>query len=234
MSEWASTTLSLTPVALPWLDVVERVFAYLADHHDRDGVVPTRAQLNVVDPARGVILNCVPIDLHDRVGAEPPGTTLWRCVSADVLFGTSMRRLSLSFRSVAPSVTEVEIWMPTKVWHSIFAYDRDRRAFDPEIKADLLRLCVGVTRAVGAVGFGYRRADDHSLFGAVSVDDLRHHIESESFFRPGIRLPLAMAGLSVDLVSDDQFHYDYEGEFPAHYRHDGFYICDLVWPWRDE
>ncbi len=229
MSEWASTTLSLTPVPLPWNVALERLVAYLAEHHDGDGSVPAEGVRQLVDPIANAIQRNPRMRLRDPIVSPPPGMTVWRGVSIEIYVGAAMRFVTFSFRTLGESLTEVEAWFPTKVYQAIFDFDPDHHGFRDDVKADLLRLYVGVTRALDAEGFGVRLAQEDSVFGAVSTEDLRDYVEIERR-RPGHPLRLLMAGLRADLVPEERFEYDLDEEHPVHYRHQGFYVFDLLWP----
>lgn len=228
MSEWASTTLSLTPVALPWRVALVRIFDYLAEHHGGDGKVPDRTVLQVVDPSRSAIVHSHNVELNADLGAAPPGMTVWRGVTAEVLFGQTARSVTFSLRSLGESLTEIEAWLPTKVYQAIFAYDLGQQSIDEQIKSDLLRLSVGVCRAVDARGFVYRMANEDTLFGPLSVESLRDYIEADRNL-PRHGFHVLMAGLSTNLVPAERFEFDL-GDPPTRYRHNGFYVFDLLWP----
>lgn len=228
MSEWASTTLSLTPIALPWRVALERIFDYLAAHHGGDGVVPRRTVLQVVDPSKSAIVHSHNVELSAELGAAPQGMTVWRGVTAEVLFGQTARSVTFSLRSLGASRTEIEAWLPTKVYQAIFAYDLGQQSFDEQIKADLLKMSVGVCRAAEAGGFVYRMANEDSLFGPLPVESLRGYIEADRDL-PKQGFHVLMAGLSTKLVPAERFEFDL-GDRPTRYRHNGFYVFDLLWP----
>lgn len=229
MSEWASTSLGFTPVPLPWYESLARVHSYLIDNHDLEGPMPTHGRLWVVDTAQHAIVRGRDLPLRDPTGPEPPGIALWRTVRLEIYVGGAMHSVPFSFRSITESLTEVEAWFPTLVHEAVYDFDPARHGFREEIKADLLRLFVGMARALGAEGFGYRMAEEDSVYVALSTNDLRDYIEVGLRWS-GHPLALRMAGLRADLVPEERFEYDVDEEHPVHYRHQGFYVFDLLWP----
>jgi hypothetical protein len=55
MSEWAATSLSLTPVKGNWADVLRRIGSYFYAEHDAESAEPRGLRLLTVDVRKRVI-----------------------------------------------------------------------------------------------------------------------------------------------------------------------------------
>ncbi len=232
MAEFASTVLSLTMIEGAWQDVLRTIHDHLFEHHDvpadpfEDGV------LQVVDVTTRRIARTSPRPLTASLGTAPEGFEHWWGLGVELSFGSHRDIVTLSLREAPPGHTSIELWFPTKVHECLFEYDVEERSFDAEAKADLLRLCTGLTMAVGAKGYGVRFAGDDALLGPPSLDSLRDYVEIGDRWL-NHPLQLLLAGVAATEVPDDDFEYDVDDPHPMHYRQGGSYIFDILWP-REE
>jgi hypothetical protein len=234
MSEFWSTILSLTPVDGTWQDVIGRIDSALAKQARMDTGLRMQRQPEPlstrqlyclsVDQNTRTIRRRAPIELSEAIGIEPSGIEFWRSASTEIAFDHASAFVDFSVRQAASNQTYVELWFPTKVYLTIFSRDMEQKAFNPAAKADLKRLFVNVSRAVGAAGFGYRPAGEDSLFGPVDLDALRDYVEiGGRWFQKRHELSLRMAGVAVSQVEEGLFEYD-EQDQSRYHRQNGFYV----------
>lgn len=183
-----------------------------------------------VDASKCRVIRRLPIDLFEPMEPEPEGMEYWRSVSMEVWFGQVSAFVDFSVRQVQDDQTHVELWFPSKIFQSIFNFDAEQRQFNTHIKSDLMRLCIGIAKELGASGFGYRVAEEDSLFGPLTVESLRDYVEiGNRWFPKRHELKLRIAGVAVPYVEESQFEYDMD-DHPTYYRQSGYYIWDMLWP----
>lgn len=230
MAEYAATALSLTPVTGTWRDVLSAIIAYLRQHHEPHPDLPQEGRLFVVNPAQRRITSASPIELSTPIGREPKEVEYWRSVTVELWFGGHSDHVMIRVRDAALTQTHVELWFSSRVHDAVFSFDPDSRTLDPRAKSDLVRLFIGLSKTLRAAGFSYRFAKEDSLFGPPGMDTLRDYVEGE--YRSHAHEPdmLIIAGLAASEVKEDQFVYDVDDPTPLHYRQNGYYLCDLLWP----
>ena len=229
MSEYATTTLSLTPVTGTWQEVRSRVDAFLREQHKPPSSLPKQGRLRMVDTAQRRIVRLRPVDLSLAIDAEPAGIEYWRSVSVRGLFDATAASVRFSWREAGNGLCWVDVRFSTPAHESVYCFDKSKRDFNPRAKADLLSTFIAVAKTLEAAGFGYRMVDEDNLFGPLSIDSLRDYIEvGNRWFQN--KLQLLVAGLAVPCVNQANFEYDSDSDQPLHYRQEGFYIYDLLWP----
>ena len=230
MSEIAATALCFTPIPGTWPEVAARLDAYLKKDHNPPAAWPDRGSLLIVDAAKRRIKTRRQIDSRRTFDPEPTGVEYWRAVAVKATFDKTMDLINFCLRELPSRQTAVELWFPTQVFEALFHHDLRRKEFDPAIKAAMTRLFVAVAKALGADGFGYRPAEDDSLFGPLTVETLREYIEIDgNWFAKRDVLQLTVAGLSVDLVEESKFEF-HDTDQPMYYRQGGYYLFDILWP----
>jgi hypothetical protein len=228
MSDYAATALSLTLVNGFWRDVISRIFAYLRNQHEPYPSLPQEGSLLTVDSSTRRIMSSPQFDLSKTIGDEPKNSEYWCSVSAEIWFGGHSSFINIQARGVRDNQTYVEIWFPSRVYETIFCFDPDFKEFSPEAKSDLIRLFIGISKELGAVGFGYRLAGGDSLFGPPAIESLRDYVEIGGRSL-GHELELIVAGMASSFIEEGKFEYDLY-DHPVHYRQSGYYLYDILWP----
>jgi hypothetical protein len=230
MAEHAATALGLTPVVGNWRDVLSASLGYLRQHHEPYPTPPKEGRLLVVDRAQRRITGASPIELSASAGREHEGAEYWRSVTVELWFGGHSDDVMIRVREAEPTQTHVELWFSSRVHDAVFSFDPDSRTLDPQAKSDLVRLMIGLAKTLGAAGFGYQFAKEDSVFGPPRMEVLRDYVEGE--YRSHAHEPnmLTLAGLAASEVREEQFVYDVDDPMPLHYRQNGYYLCDLLWP----
>lgn len=225
-----STSLSLLPVKGAWREILARVGAYLQEHHEPHPRQLDEGLLFVVDPRQAKTISALAFDLRRAPGAPPEGMEHWVGFTTELWFGDGhAATVVVAVHEAGPDRAHVELWFDDTVHRAVYAFDYSGRSIDHETKSDLVRLCIGVARAAGAAGFGYQLAREDSLFGPPSAEELRGYVEGPCRSHEGERPRRILAGLAVTEVDEDDFVYDVEDP-PVHYRQDGFYLYDMLWP----
>ncbi len=224
------TSLSFLPVKGAFGDVLARVFDYLHEEHEPYPKMPDKVLLLVVDPKQHRAIHSRFLDLTAPIGQPPQGTEHWRSLSVEVWFGSGhAATVAVRVRDAGPEETFVELWLSSRAHDAVYALDESGRHIDEASKADVVRLCIGVAKAIGSAGFGYQLSREASVFGPRSIDVLRTYVEGEIRAHVEEEQMLILAGLSVSEVDEVNFVYDVDP--PAvHYRQDGYYLYDMLWP----
>lgn len=212
-----------------WQEVFSRLDSYLREEHKPSCSLPKKGSLLTVDADRRRIIRTQSWGLTAPVEREPEGKEYWRSIGVEASLHNISAIIRFSVRQAADDQTYVEIQFPTAVHAGVFCFDKDEKEFDPKAKAALVRFFIRVAEKLGAAGFGYRLADEDSLFGPLAVEFVSDYIEIEGrWFDRG--LWLIIAGLQAALVEEGKVELDVDGDFPLRYRQSGFYIFDLMWP----
>ncbi len=229
MAEYAATTLSLTPVAGAWREVMSRISQYLTQQHEPYPVSPREPTSVTVHAEKRRIVQIRPYNGSSTPpDGDPRKLEQWQSVSVELDFGSHRDLVTIRLRDAGGAETDVELWFPTAVHESVFAFDSEERDFAPEAKADLIRLCVGLSGELQAAGFAYRYADEDHVFGPPKMKVLRDYVEKgDRWF--GHQVRLLVAGVAASQMEPTNFEYDMQ-EAPLHYRQSGYYLCDRLWP----
>lgn len=230
MSETAATTLSMTPVAGTLQDIKSRIGTYLSEQHKPSSTLPQEGRQLMVNVKTRRVTRALPTDLSKPIIHEPEGFEYWRSVSVDAHFDTTSTFVDFCVREVDDDQTYVELWLPTRVFQCVFREDFRQKEFNHDAKSDLMRLFIGVAKALGAAGFGYRLAADDVLFGPLTIATLRDYVEiGNRWFPRRQEFQLRIAGVAASYIEDGQFEYDFD-DHPRYYRQNGYYIYDTMWP----
>jgi hypothetical protein len=228
MSEYATTTVSFTPAEIPWQAMLARLDSYLTNVHQPPSALPAEGKLLVVDAAERRVVRVRSIELPASLPGEPEGMEYWRSFTVEGTFDAATAYVRFSVRDAGSGRSWVDLWLSSRAYHSVHAFDPARREFNPRAKGDLVGLIVEVARAIGAEGFGFRMADEDNLFAPLGLDAIRGYVEvgGKWFQNP---LQLLIAGALTSRIDAARFKYD-RSDRPMHYRQSGFYIYDIVWP----
>jgi len=228
MAEYATTTLSLTPVPGAWQDVLARLGAYLREEHNPPCELPHQGELFIVDPGKHCIERRRSIDLQGPLETEPEGVEFWRSVTVETWIDVIVDQVEFAFRE-AKGQTWVELRFSTRVHEGIYNFDSAKRDFNGAAKAALTGMFIDFTKAMGGSGFAYRRAQEDSLFGPTSVESLKEYVEFGGDAAEKREPGLILAGLAAALVDKELFHF-HDADHPFYYRQSGFYLFDILWP----
>ncbi|TQF17946.1 hypothetical protein FJV41_00955 [Myxococcus llanfairpwllgwyngyllgogerychwyrndrobwllllantysiliogogogochensis] len=211
-----------------WPDVLARIGSYLQQHHEPHPALPESGNLLVVDRKQRRIIKARSINLSSPIDHEPEETEYWRSTTVELWFGGHSDDVSIRVRMEPSKQTSVELLFSSRVHEILFGFDPDWTAIDPQAKSDFMRLCIGLAKELKATGFSCRRTDEDNLFGPPSLDVLRDYVEAGYRWLQQ-KQKLIVAGLAASAVLEDQFEYDFE-QPPMHYRQNGYYLCDRLWP----
>jgi hypothetical protein len=229
MAEYAATCLSFTPVVGAWADVLAKVVGYLQAEHEPHQPPFADQRLCLVNPVEHRVDNAMPVALTAQLGPEPDGVQYWRMLTMEPWFADNPAYVKIRVRQADPATSWVELWFTSKVHDAVFAFDDSGEAVDPAAKSDLVRMMIGVAKAIGAAGFAFRLGKDNSLFGPPPMDVLRDFVEAPFRNRYGDAHSFVFAGLAAAEVDGEKFAYDTD-QPTVKYRQDGYYVYDMLWP----
>ena len=228
MSEFLVTALSLTPFQSSWQQIFDGIGTTLSERLRLPADVPETGRLLTVSAQDRRITDGKPFGLLEPIPAEPVDVEFWRSMIAVVHIGNRQERVSFRVREAGSDEFHVELSFRTRVYMNVFNSDMNFRDFNEAAKSDLTCLFTNATRELRAQGFGYRKADEDNLFGSISLESLREYVEAGDGWYQN-PLHLRIAGIDSAHVDENDFEYD-ESDKPFHYRQDGFYFYDMVWP----
>jgi len=167
----------------------------------------------------------VPAAADRQFGAEP-----WITVPLTWMLGGEEDRIELCFREAAPEETWVELAFSDFCWGALHGAGQESGApeLDEVVKAELLRLFLGVSQTLGAVGFACRLVDEGAIVGPPAIDRLRALVlgaPSPDDTGAGI----VVAGLATSQAGEVAIGPD-RGDSRLRYRMGGFQVVDALPP----
>ena len=125
--EYASTALSLTPVAGPWQEVLKRLSAYLLLQHPPHSAPAEDTVLIGVDVVQRKMVEVNSFGIEKPIPVERAGLEYWRQSTWELWFGPYSAFVSARLRAAKPDQTEVELWFPTRVHDAVYSNDPTAR-----------------------------------------------------------------------------------------------------------
>jgi hypothetical protein len=239
MIEYFAMSVSYTPVPGEWAQVFSRIVAELRTSYGL-AELPGHARWVSRDPAAQVLHVLRGFEIDQRwldnlekvvVPAAPAGQEIWLTMRSPLRFARHTHsvdvRVKVAPRAANGPATNVELWFPTYAHTDIFHRDLSMKSFDPDAKAALMRVLLGIGKLLGAEAFAYRNATEDSLFGPPSVDVILDELHPDKVWALPERL-YKIAGLLTSKVPPGHFEPD-ENDPPWHYRRAGYDIFDTIW-----
>jgi hypothetical protein len=235
MIEYFATSVSYPAASRNWRSLLSLVVDHLRAHHQL-AALPQHLRWLWVDGVAHKILSAKWLDpnphwldsIQEISVPMSSAQELWLSIDFPVPLGQRTYSVDVRVRVSNDVHACVELWFPTYVYMDVYERDAAMDKFDSEHKAALIRFMLGMSKLLGAEEFGYREADEDSVFGEPDRGAILAQLDADTVWSMP-KKEYIVAGMLTSKVPPGTFEPD-DGDPPWHYELNGYALYDRLWP----